>query len=142
MSEMSFVVTTQQTNVSTAITGMAAQTGRRGWATLPPIIQLAMGARKKRCIRYMPKVNFATPVSSRGASVRCMQLKSKKAPNVAHSTLGIQNSHPHSSIGVSMACPGVPFHQKLQAVKAAPAMRHTVPTTILLPRDHERWKRM
>ena len=77
------------------------------------------------CIRYMPKVSFDKRVIHAGE--RSMQVNRIKAPKVAKSTLGVQNSHDHSTIGVSIITPGVPFHQKLHAVNAPPISRQSAP---------------
>ena len=123
--DSNFVVTAQQRNVRMAIMGISKPTGNSGAATSPPIRHRAIGAKKKRCIRYIPNERRDSDVMI--AHGRSMQLKSKKAPKVANNTLGVQNSHDHSSIGVSMSCPRTPFHQKLHAVKAAPNTKQIVP---------------
>ena len=63
----------------------------------------AIGARKNMCIRYMPNESLEMPVIHEGVCFCSIQVKRRKAPNVARSTLGVQNSHDHSSIGVSMS---------------------------------------
>ena len=101
---MSFVVTAQHRNVSNPIMGMASHTGSIGVATSPLMIHSAIKVRKKICIRYMPKVSLARLLIHRGAF--WMQLNSRKAPKVASNTLGVQNSHDHSIIGVSSCAHG------------------------------------
>lgn len=93
---------------------MAIRTGYRGLALSPPTMAAAMGARKNMCIKYMPSESRA--ISLIIYFVCRMQVKRRKAPKVAHSTFGVQNSHAHSNIGVSMSCPGTPFIQNDQAV--------------------------
>ncbi len=123
---------------------MASQTGNRGLAGSPPMMMPAMGARKNMCMRYMPKDSFDTSVTTAGALpfLGWMQVKSRKRPKVAHSTLGEQNSQLHSSSGVSMGWPGTPFHQNDQAVKAAPTRKNSVPRRRRRWRDHFRCTRM
>ena len=108
------------------MTGMASHTGICGWAISPRIIHSAINVRKKMCMRYMPKVSWARLLIQRGAEV--MQVNNRKAPKVERRTLGVQNSHDHSIIGVSIVTPGTAFHQKLHAEKAAPTIKQTVPT--------------
>ena len=125
--------------VSSAMTGIAAHTGNRGFATSPWMMAAAIGARKNMCMRYMPYVSFDKD-SQKSCLFGCwdgdMQVKSKKMPKVAHNTLGVQNSQLHSNIGVSMYCPGTPFHQNDQAVKAAPIKKKSKPSRSRRPRDH------
>ena len=73
--------------------GIAAQTGMSGSAWLPFTKKLAIGARKNICIRYMLNESREMPVIHRGASFCSMQVNIRKAPKVASSTLGVQNSH-------------------------------------------------
>lgn len=80
--------------------------------------------RKKRCMRYMPNDKREASSTSRGVLLPPIQLNIRNAPNVAQSTFGVQNSHDHSSIGVSMVWPGIPTYQKDQPVKAAPVRKH------------------
>ena len=101
---MSFVVTAQHRNVSNPIMGMASHTGSIGVATSPLMIHSAIKVRKKICIRYMPKVSLARLLIHRGAF--WMQLNSRKEPKMASNTLGVQNSHDHSIIGVSSCAHG------------------------------------
>ena len=101
---MSFVVTAQHRNVSSPIMGMANHTGSIGVATSPLMIHSAIKVRKKIFIRYMPKVSLARLLIHRGAF--WMQLNSRKEPKVASNTLGVQNSHDHSIIGVSSCAHG------------------------------------
>ena len=122
---MIFVVTAQHRNVSSPITGMASHTGSIGLATSPLMIHSAIKVRKKMCIRYMPKVSLARLLIHRGAF--WMQLNSRKEPKVASNTLGVQNSHDHSIIGVSICKPGTAFHQKLHAVNRPPMTKQIVP---------------
>ena len=82
------------------MTGIASHTGSRGSAALPAISLPEMGTRKKICIRYMPNVSLAIDVMNDGA--RRMQVKSRKAPKVESSTLGVQNCHDHSISGVGI----------------------------------------
>ena len=137
--EMSLDVIAQQMKVSTAMQGMANHTGMRGWAWSPATKTVAMLLRKKRCIRYMPKDNFDRLVIHRGACWRMMHVKSRKAPKEAQSTLGVQNSHDHSSIGVSMRLPGTPAFQNDHPVKRDPMRRHKEPTRSFLVRLQVRW---
>ena len=51
-------------------------------------------------------------VIRRGAFTLSIHVKRRNAPNVASRTFGVVNSHDHSSIGVSINCPGSPFNQK------------------------------
>ena len=95
---------------------MAIRTGNRGIALSPPTMAAAMGARKNMCIKYMPNESRAISLIIFGDFVCRMQVKRRKAPKVAHSTFGVQNSNAHSNIGVSMSCPGTPFIQNDQAV--------------------------
>lgn len=101
---MSFVVTAQHRNVSNPIMGMASHTGSIGVATSPLMIHSAIKVRKKICIRYMPKVSLARLLIHQGAF--WMQLNSRKEPKMASNTLGVQNSHDHSIIGVSSCAHG------------------------------------
>ena len=136
--ETSLDVTAQQTKVDTAISGIAAHTGINGCATLAPITSLAIGARKKRCIRYIPNDSFDKVVTMAGAFFLLMQLNIRKAPKVARTTLGVQNSQAHSSMGVSIICPGTPFNQKDHPVNAAPRRKDTIPTLIRFLSLHSR----
>ena len=122
--------------------GIAAQTGMSGSAWLPFTKKLAIGARKNICIRYMLNERREMTVIHRGASFCSMQVNIRKAPKVASSTLGVQNSHDHSSRGVSMSWLGVPFHQNDQPVKAAPMARQVRPIFIFLARFQVRCFRM
>ena len=81
-------------------------------------------------------------VIRRGAFTWSIHVKRRNAPNVASRTFGVVNSHDHSSIGVSINCPGSPFNQKLHAVKKAPATQQIVPTFIRLGLSQCIWKRM
>ena len=126
ISEIIFVVTAQHRNVSSPIAGIASHTGNSGWATSPPISHSAMNIRKKMCIRYMPKVSLARLFIHRGAL--WMQVNNRNAPKVANNTLGVQNSHDHSIIGVSICKPGTAFHQKLHAVNRPPMTKLIAPT--------------
>ena len=125
--------------VSSAMTGIAAHTGNRGFATSPWMMAAAIGARKNMCMRYMPYVSFDKD-SQKSCLFGCwdgdMQVKSKKMPKVAHNTFGVQNSQLHSNMGVSMYCPGTPFHQNDQAVKAAPIKKKNKPSRKRRLRDH------
>ena len=94
--------------------------------------------KKNRCIRYMPYDNFESEVIQLGAFCCLMHEKSRKAPKVAQSTLGVQNSHDHSSIGVSMIFPGTPAFQNDHPVKKAPIRKQSVPTRSFLLRLHVR----
>ena len=123
---MIFVVTAQHRNVSSPITGMASHTGSIGLATSPLMIHSAIKVRKKMCIRYMPKVSLARLFIHRGAL--WMQVNNRNAPKVASNTLGVQNSHDHSIIGVSICKPGTAFHQKLHAVNRPPMTKLIAPT--------------
>ena len=125
--------------VHSAMQGIARYTGTSGSAAEPPMNSLAIGARKNMCIRYIPKLNLAMPLTAAGALLRSMQEKSRKAPNEARSTLGVQNSQDHSSRGVSMSLPGVPIYQNDQPVKAAPTRKHTAPVMARLRRSQWRW---
>ena len=73
-----------------------------------------------------------------GAFCWRMQEKSRKAPNVDRRTLGRQNSHAHSSSGVSINTPGTPFHQKDHPVKNAPTKKLMRPTHRRLLTDQVR----
>ena len=128
INERSFVVNTQQTKDNRAITGIANHTGRRGCAGSPATMALPIGARKRMCIRYIPNVLFEMEVIHFGACLPSMQVKRRKAPNVARTTFGVQNSHPHSSVLVSITFPGTPCHQNDHAVKNAPTKKLTAPT--------------
>ena len=119
--------------------GMASHTGTSGSATDPPMKRRAIGERKNICIRYIPKVSFDRPEMNFGVVLRLMQEKSRKAPNEAISTLGIQNSQAHSRVGVSMGPPGTPLYQKAHPVKAAPMNQQMLPTMSLRRRDQFRW---
>ena len=80
------------------------------------------------CIRYMPKVSLARLLIHLGAF--WMQLNSRKAPKVASNTFGVQNSHDHSIIGVSICTPGTAFYQKLHAVNNPPTTKQIVLTVV------------
>ena len=73
-------MTAQQTKVSTAMTGMASQTGRRGEAGSPPMTRPAIGARNNRCIKYIPKEPLDRAVTSPGAVLRRMQENTRNRP--------------------------------------------------------------
>ena len=75
------------------------------------------------CIRYMPKVSFDKRVIHAGE--RSMQVNSIKAPKVAKSTLGVQNSHDHSAIGVSRASYKQAECANTQALASVPVDMHT-----------------
>ena len=92
-------------------------------------------------MRYMPKESLEIPVISLHDLFAPMQVKIKKSPKVAQSTLGVQNSQAHSRIGVSISTPGTPFHQNDHAVKPAPARKHTVPTVRRFFTVQRMWKR-
>ena len=98
-----------------------------------------MNVRKNICIRYIPNVRRAWLLIHFGAFV--IHVKNKNAPNVDRRTLGVQNSHDHSIIGVSIRTPGSATNQKLHAEKAAPAIKHTAPTVMRLRCDHLMWTR-
>ena len=118
--------------------GMASQTGMRGWAGSPLTKMGAMLERKRRCIRYMPKDRREERATKREGRTLSMQVKRRKAPKVAQRTLGVQNSHDHSSMGVSMTFPGTPAYQNDHPVNAAPTRKHKRPTQARLPRDQWR----
>ena len=82
--------------------GIAKSTGRSGLAWSLATNTLAIGARKNMCIRYIPNDIFDTDAIRRGVFGLLIQEKSRNAPNEAQSTLGVQNSHDHSSKGVSI----------------------------------------
>ena len=126
---------------ATAMHGIANQTGNIGSALSPPTTYTAIWLRKNMCMRYIPKVSLLIPVTQAGALLLIVE-NSKKAPKVASRTFGVQNSQLHSNIGVSIASPGTPFHQKDHPVKAAPAKRHNTPTKRLLLSFQVSWKRM
>ena len=140
--ERTFAVTALHMNVQIAIRGMARTVGTRGSATSPPMKSFARGARNSRCIRYIPYVRRAVPSTDGRAFRSGMHVNITNSPKVARSTLGVQNSQDHSSIGVSMVTPGTPFHQKDHAVNAAPARKHMPPVIILFLLPQSRWKRM
>ena len=122
ISEMSLDVTAQHRKVRMAMRGMANAVGMSGFMGSPLTKYAAIGARKKRCMRYMPNDSLERPVTRRGACCCPMLVKSRNAPKVASRTFGVQNSHDHSSDGVSMSCPGTPFHQNDHPVNMAPMM--------------------
>ena len=102
----------------------------------------AMGAKNSKCIRYMPNDRRDNSPMMRGAFACFMHENKMNAPNVAHSTFGVQNSHDHSRRGVSMRLPGTPCHQNDHAVNAAPATKHSEPIARRLPVLQRRWVRM
>ena len=69
---------------------------------MPAITALAILLRKNMCMRYIPNEHFEMSVMIFGADIALMQVNIRKAPNVASNTLGVQNSHDHSSKGVSI----------------------------------------
>ena len=93
-------------------------------------------------MRYMPNDKREARPTSRGVLLPPIQLNIRKAPKVAISTFGVQNSHDHSSIGVSMVWPGTPTYQKDHPVKAAPVRKHAKPIFMRLGLSQLRWKRM
>ena len=109
--------------------GMATHTGISGVSGWPPVIQVAMGARKNICMRYMPKVSCPPLVKAGEPYLLGMQENIRKAPNVLISRFGVQNSHDHSKTGVSMSWPGVPSIQNDHAVKLEPIRKHRAPIT-------------
>ena len=136
---MIFAATALQIKQRIAITGMASHTGISGSARFPSTKNVAIGARKNICMRYIPKESFESCVIHLGAAAWRMHVNIRNIPKVAQSTLGVQNSHAHSSIGVSISCPGTPLSQKLHAVKAAPATKHIEPIVIRFLTDQSRW---
>ena len=96
------------------------------------------GASQAAALSQEPETD-AAEASQDATGTPPMQEKSKKAPNEAITTFGIQNSQAHSSAGVSMGPPGTPLYQKAQPVKAAPTSQHTNPTTILRRRLQSIW---
>lgn len=140
--EISLQVTTQQIKVRMAIVGIARLTGSNGSVTLPWMIAGAICDKKNMWTRYMPKVSLEIPVMMRGALGCSMQVKSRNAPKVAKRTLGVQNSHDHSRSGVSITCPGIPFHQNDHAVNVAPIKNVIAPMVRRFFRVQWRWTRM
>ena len=138
---MPHVVMKQNMKVSTAMEGIDSHTGRRGFVRSPLTNIGAILLRKKRCMRYMPNDKREASSTSRGVLLPPIQLNIRNAPNVAQSTFGVQNSHDHSIIGVSIRTPGSATNQKLHAEKAAPAIKHTAPTVMRLRCDHLMWTR-
>ena len=141
-----------------------------GLATSPPMIQVAIGARKNMGTRYMPKVSRArremklsfpaapaapitpaTPAAPAPAPTPSapatlfpipMQLNIMKSPKVCSRTLGVQNCQDHSISGVGRTTPGTPFHQKDHPVKAAPTRKHKIPTASRFRRSQSTWTRI
>ena len=56
----------------------------------------------------MPNDRREHNATKRGVAGWSIHVKRRKAPNVAHSTLGVQNSQDQSSMGVSITVPGMP----------------------------------
>ena len=139
---MPHVVMKQNMKVNTAMEGIDNHTGRRGFVRSPLTNIGAILLRKKRCMRYMPNDKREARPTSRGVLLPPIQLNIRKAPKVAISTFGVQNSHDHSSIGVSMVWPGTPTYQKDHPVKAAPVRKHAKPIFMRLGLSQLRWKRM
>ena len=86
--------------------------------------------RKNICIRYIPKDNSDIEAIILGVFVCCIHEKRINAPNVAQSTLGVQNSQAHSRVGVSIVMPGTPLYQNDHPVKAEPINKHGIPIII------------
>lgn len=90
---MSSEVRAQQTNVQTAMNGIAAAVcSWRVWMDTTD-----HRCSQKICIRYIPKLSFERRVMILGASERFMQENIRNVPAVRQATLIVQKFQPISS---------------------------------------------